>query len=56
VTGAAAMAPSPRDIAAATAAILGLHGPSNRLQDPTRLLGELRERAAPLTRALGAGR
>ncbi|HSZ05476.1 MAG TPA: IclR family transcriptional regulator [Solirubrobacteraceae bacterium] len=36
------------------AAILGLQGPANRLDDPTRLLGDLREGAATLTRALGA--
>lgn len=35
------------------AAILGLQGPSNRLPDPTRLLGDLRHGAAMLTRALG---
>jgi DNA-binding IclR family transcriptional regulator len=35
------------------AAILGLQGPASRLEDPTRLLGELREAATRLTRALG---
>jgi len=44
------------DRTGALAAILGLQGPANRLQDPSRLLGELREGAATLTRALGAGR
>ncbi len=44
------------DRAGALAAILGLQGPANRLQDPTRLLGDLRDGAATLTRALGAGR
>jgi DNA-binding IclR family transcriptional regulator len=44
------------DRAGALAAILGLQGPANRLEDPTRLLGELHEGAATLTRALGAGR
>jgi DNA-binding IclR family transcriptional regulator len=44
------------DRAGALAAILGLQGPANRLEDPTRLLGELLEGAATLTRALGAGR
>jgi DNA-binding IclR family transcriptional regulator len=44
------------DRAGALAAILGLQGPANRLPDPTRLLGELREGAATLTRALGVGR
>ena len=42
------------DRAGGLAAILGLQGPANRLDDPTRLLGELREGAATLTRALGA--
>ena len=40
----------------ALTAILGLQGPANRLDDPTRLLGELRAGVATLTRALGAGR
>jgi DNA-binding IclR family transcriptional regulator len=44
------------DRAGALAAILGLQGPANRLEDPQRLLGELRDGAATLTRALGAGR
>ncbi len=44
------------DRAGALAAILGLQGPANRLQDPTRLLAELRDGAATLTRALGAER
>ncbi|MGO9322909.1 MAG: IclR family transcriptional regulator [Solirubrobacteraceae bacterium] len=44
------------DRAGALAAILGLQGPANRLQDPTRLLADLREGAATLTRALGAER
>ena len=35
------------------AAILGLQGPANRLEDPTRLLPDLRAGAATLTRALG---
>jgi DNA-binding IclR family transcriptional regulator len=35
------------------AAILGLQGPANRLEDPTRLLPTLHEGAASLTRALG---
>jgi DNA-binding IclR family transcriptional regulator len=37
----------------ALAAILGLQGPASRLEDPTRLLGILRDGAARLTRALG---
>jgi len=44
------------DRAGELAAILGLQGPANRLEDPTRLLPVLREGAATLTRALGAGR
>jgi IclR family acetate operon transcriptional repressor len=44
------------DRAGALAAILGLQGPANRLQDPTRLLADLREGAATLARALGAER
>jgi DNA-binding IclR family transcriptional regulator len=44
------------DRAGVLAAILGLQGPANRLPDPARLLGELREGAATLTRALGASR
>ncbi len=35
------------------AAILGIQGPASRLADPTRMLGELRQGAATLTRALG---
>jgi DNA-binding IclR family transcriptional regulator len=35
------------------AAILGLQAPASRLEDPTRLLGTLRDAAATLTRALG---
>jgi DNA-binding IclR family transcriptional regulator len=35
------------------AAILGLQGPANRLEDPVRLLGALLDGAAALTRALG---
>jgi DNA-binding IclR family transcriptional regulator len=38
------------------AAILGLQGPSTRLEDPTRLLDELFDGAATLTRALGGPR
>ena len=34
-------------------AILGLQGPSSRLEDPVRLLPALEEQAAQLTRALG---
>ena len=37
----------------ALAAILGLQGPSSRLDDPVRLLPVLEEQAAQLTRALG---
>ena len=37
----------------ALAAILGLQGPSSRLEDPARLLPVLTEEAAKLTRALG---
>jgi DNA-binding IclR family transcriptional regulator len=44
------------DRAGALAAILGLQGPANRLEDPARLLGELRDGVSTLTRALGAGR
>ncbi len=44
------------DRAGGLAAILGLQGPANRLQDPTRLLDDLRRGAATLTSALGAGR
>jgi IclR family acetate operon transcriptional repressor len=44
------------DRAGGLAAILGLQGPANRLQDPTRLLEDLRRGAATLTSALGAGR
>ena len=39
--------------AGALAAILGLQGPSSRLDDPVRLLPVLEEEAAKLTRALG---
>ncbi len=39
----------------ALAAILGLQGPSNRLEDPTKLLPELLEGTVILTRALGGG-
>jgi DNA-binding IclR family transcriptional regulator len=35
------------------AAILGIQGPANRLEDPVMLLGVLREEAGKLTRALG---
>jgi DNA-binding IclR family transcriptional regulator len=38
------------------AAILGIQGPSTRLEDPTRLLAPLVEGAAELTRALGGSR
>jgi DNA-binding IclR family transcriptional regulator len=41
------------DRAGGLAAILGLQGPSNRLGDPARLLADLRDGAATLTRALG---
>jgi IclR family transcriptional regulator, acetate operon repressor len=44
------------DRAGALAAILGLQGPANRLEDPTLLLAELRDGAATLTRALGVDR
>jgi len=44
------------DRAGALAAILGLQGPANRLQDPRRLLEDLLAGAATLARALGAGR
>jgi IclR family acetate operon transcriptional repressor len=44
------------DRAGALAAILGLQGPANRLEDPLRLLGTLREGAGALTRALGGRR
>ena len=44
------------DRAGGLAAILGLQGPSNRLEEPERLLGELRDGAATLTRALGTSR
>ncbi len=39
--------------AGALAAILGIQGPSSRLEDPVRLLPVLEEEAAQLTRALG---
>jgi DNA-binding IclR family transcriptional regulator len=35
------------------AAIVGIQGPANRLEDPVRLLPVLREEAGKLTRALG---
>ena len=35
------------------AAILGIQGPATRLRDPTRLLDELLDGTAKLTRALG---
>jgi DNA-binding IclR family transcriptional regulator len=35
------------------AAIIGLQGPASRLEDPTRLLGTLREATTELTRKLG---
>ncbi len=38
------------------AAILGLQGPANRLEDPTRLLADLLDGAATLARSLGAER
>ena len=41
------------DRTAVLAAILGLQGPANRLPDPARLLDDLRQGAALLTRALG---
>jgi IclR family acetate operon transcriptional repressor len=41
------------DRAGALAAILGLQGPANRLEDPTRLLAKLAGGAASLTHALG---
>jgi IclR family acetate operon transcriptional repressor len=41
------------DRAGTFAAILGLQAPASRLEDPTRLLGTLRDAAATLTRALG---
>jgi IclR family acetate operon transcriptional repressor len=41
------------DRAGSLAAILGLQGPANRLEDPTQLLATLREGASALTRALG---
>jgi DNA-binding IclR family transcriptional regulator len=41
------------DRTGALAAILGLQAPASRLEDPTRLLGTLRDGAAKLTRALG---
>jgi DNA-binding IclR family transcriptional regulator len=41
------------DRSGALAAILGLQGPANRLDDPIRLLPTLRNGAASLTRALG---
>jgi DNA-binding IclR family transcriptional regulator len=44
------------DRAGTLTAILGLQGPANHLQGPTRLLGQLREGTATLMRALGAGR
>lgn len=44
------------DRAGTLAAILGLQGPAARLEDPARLLGDLREGTATLTRALGVVR
>ncbi len=41
------------DRTGALAAILGLQGPANRLEDPVRLLGALLDGTAALTRALG---
>jgi DNA-binding IclR family transcriptional regulator len=41
------------DRGGALAAILGLQGPSSRLEDPTRLLGTLLDGVSTLTRALG---
>jgi len=41
------------DRAGGLAAILGLQGPSNRLEDPAGLLADLRDGAATLTLALG---
>jgi DNA-binding IclR family transcriptional regulator len=41
------------DNTGALAAILGIQGPASRLEDPTRLLGTLRDAAGALTRALG---
>lgn len=41
------------DRTGALAAILGLQGPANRLDDPTRLLTDLLEGAATLARSLG---
>jgi IclR family acetate operon transcriptional repressor len=43
------------DRTGALAAILGLQGPANRLEDPTRLLATLQDGAAALMRALGGG-
>jgi DNA-binding IclR family transcriptional regulator len=44
------------DRGGALVSILGLQGPANRLEHPTRLLAELRDGAATLTGALGAAR
>jgi IclR family acetate operon transcriptional repressor len=41
------------DNTATLAAILGIQGPASRLEDPTRLLGPLRDGARELTAALG---
>jgi DNA-binding IclR family transcriptional regulator len=41
------------DRAGMLAAILGIQGPAGRLEDPTRLLGDLLHGAATLTKALG---
>jgi IclR family acetate operon transcriptional repressor len=41
------------DNTGALAAILGIQGPGNRLEDPARLLDTLRHGASALTRALG---
>jgi DNA-binding IclR family transcriptional regulator len=44
------------DRTGALAAILGVQAPASRLEDPTRLLGELLDCTAALTRALGGRR
>jgi IclR family acetate operon transcriptional repressor len=41
------------DNTGALAAILGIQGPANRLEDPIRLLGTLQQAASALTTALG---
>jgi DNA-binding IclR family transcriptional regulator len=48
-----AIAAPVHDRAGGLAAILGLQGPANRLEDPARLLDALLDGAAILTRALG---